>query len=133
MAVIVKNGRYDQKLVAKAYHEWFLSKPFDIGNTISRTVQNSTAIDMINAATRYNKGSLNNGFLMRLPGIIALYYNKPLKDLLSVIIYDTMLTHSNSEAKRVALIYGVLLYNAIDGKNATDLCKIVKTEVVIRH
>lgn len=65
-------------------------------------------------------------FLMRLPGIVAFYYDKPLKDLLTVIIQNTVLTHSNSETKRMALIYGIILYHAIQGKNAIELYKNIK-------
>lgn len=126
LSVINESGLYDQELVAEAYHDWYLSKPFDIGNTISNAVRKSSAHEMMMAAEKYNKGSLSNGSLMRLPSIVAFYYDKSLRDLLAVIIQDTILTHSNSEVKRMALIYGIILHGAIQGKSASELYKIVK-------
>lgn len=62
LSVINESGSYNQELVAEAYHNWYLSKPFDIGNTISNAVRKTSAYEMIITAQKYNKGSLSNGF-----------------------------------------------------------------------
>jgi len=94
MSVIIENGSYNQKLVSEAYHRWYLSQPFDIGNTTMNTVSKNCVEDMLQAAKMYNSTSLSNGFLMRLFGLVALYHNKSSKELIASICQDVILTHT---------------------------------------
>lgn len=121
MSVINKYGSYQQELVADAYYRWFLSNPPDIGTTTSTAVSQQTAEKMIIASEKYSKNSLSNGFLMRLFGLVALYYNRSSKELENAICEDVELTHSHPEAKPIAYIYGIMLLGAIRGKNADDI------------
>jgi len=123
MYVINKNGEYDQNLVADAYHSWFNSSPFDIGRATWGAMSHSSAKNMINAANTINMDSLSNGFLMRQFGLVGLYYNKEYKKLLSAIIKDVKLTHGHSEAKKIAVFYGIILFKAIQGQTANNIYK----------
>lgn len=121
MSVVIKKGYYDQKLVAQAYHQWYLSNPPDIGNTTRVSVSQPSKEKMIITAAKYSSASLSNGFLMRLFGLVALYYNKSLTDLLGAICEDVILTHSHPEAQYIAIIYGAMLWKAINGKSAGEI------------
>lgn len=121
MSVINKYGSYQQELVAEAYHRWFLSNPPDIGTTTSTAISQQTAEKMIITSKEHNKNSLSNGFLMRLFGLVALYYNRSSRELESAIYEDVVLTHSHPEAKAIAYIYGIMLLGAIRGKSADDI------------
>lgn len=124
MSVIVKNGKYDQELVAKAYHDWYLSDPPDIGNATRAAFSQKTAKEMISIGKTININSLSNGFLMRLPGLIALYYKKSKEELLEAIIKDVELTHGHPEAKNIACTYAEMLHGAINGMSAREVYEL---------
>ncbi|XWV24721.1 mg661 protein [Tupanvirus deep ocean] len=121
MSVITDIGKYDQELVAKAYHNWYNSQPFDIGTTTRNAVVQNNAKDMITAAQTLNSTSMSNGFLMRIFGLVALYHDKSYEDLLIALREDVRLTHGNDETIDVSIFYGMILWNAIQGKNAYEL------------
>lgn len=121
MSVIISAGKYDQTLVSRAYRYWYLSDPFDIGRTTQQAVSQKSMDAMLKAAVMYNSESLSNGFLMRLFGLVGLYYDKSREELLNSIVLDVKLTHGHPEAPYIAMIYGLLLYNAINGLSANDI------------
>ncbi len=126
MQVIFINGEYNQKLVAKKYHQWYNSNPFDIGRATKNAFKNSSVKSMIDAANSGNIDSLSNGFLMRLFGLVAMYQNQPKKNLMTAIREDVALTHGHPEAKEIAKFYGLLLSFAIDNKSADEIYSIGK-------
>lgn len=126
MYVIASNGVYDQKLVANAYHQWYKSNPFDIGNTTQNAIKYSTVDTMIDAAKKYNSESLSNGFLMRLYGLVAMLYWIDPTELVQLIGLDVKLTHSHPEAAYMGTVYGLMLRGAIDGYNANQVYAIGK-------
>lgn len=121
MSVIVKKGYYDQRLVANAYHVWYNSNPVDIGLTTKNAVSQRSLDSMIDVSAKYNKKSLSNGFLMRLFGLVGLYYDKPKYQLVKAIGNDVILTHSHPEAIHIGIIYGLMLNGAIRGMNANQV------------
>ena len=121
MSIIVNRGIYDQYLVSKAYHEWYQSNPFDIGNTVFNAISHKSRSGMLHAARKYNNHSLSNGFLMRLFGLVSLYYNKSKYDLVYAIIQDIELTHSHPETIHIGIIYGLMLNMAIHGSTANQI------------
>lgn len=129
MSVIITCGYYDQEKVANAYHLWFSSHPYDIGQATRSAVSEPTAQKMIKIAQTINRTSLSNGCLMRLPGLVALYsnLNKSSKELIKAIIQDVSLTHSDPEIYNAAIIYGLILRKAIQGISASDLYSWTKS------
>ena len=123
MSVLNEKGYYDVEAVAKSYHQWYDSGPYDIGNATSAAVSKSSASKMKFIANTTNKTSLSNGFLMRLPFLISFYYNKDPRELLNAIDEDVQLTHGHNEAKIIASIYGMMLFRAINGVTADEIYK----------
>ena len=121
MSVIIKFGRYDQKTVAQAYHVWYQSGPFDIGKATQEAVSKKTVAGMINASKTINSTSLSNGFLMRLPGLVALYDKKTDAELIRAVTDDVVLTHGHPEVPIIAGIYSMMLRLAIKGKSAYEV------------
>lgn len=118
MYVINKDGEYNQNRVAKMYHFWYLSDPFDMGVTTRTAVSNATAQKMLVASKKYNSNSLSNGFLMRLFGLVCMYYNKGIGELREAMVLDVALTHSHPETFEIAVVYGTMLWKAIRGESA---------------
>jgi ADP-ribosylglycohydrolase len=58
---------------------------------------------------------------MRLYGLVALYHNKSFDKLTDAIAEDVCLTHSHPETVHIAIIYGTMLWQAINGSNANDI------------
>jgi ADP-ribosyl-[dinitrogen reductase] hydrolase len=121
MSVIAAHGKYDQKMVAQAYHQWYLSHPFDIGGTTANAIKETNVNNMIKAAANLNNNSMSNGFLMRQFGIVGMYHNKSHKELLTALKNDVILTHSHPEILHIAIFYGTLLWLAIQGKPSMDI------------
>lgn len=121
MSVIVESGAYNQILVSDAYHRWYLSDPFDIGNATMNAVSNDNAKDMIKAANKYNSSSLSNGFLMRLFGLVGLYHSKSSEELVNAVCQDVVLTHSFPETIHIAIVYAMILWKAIRGEDANTI------------
>ncbi|AKI80275.1 putative ADP-ribosyl glycohydrolase [Niemeyer virus] len=131
MSVIHEYGYYDQSRVAEKYHEWYNSNPFDIGNTTKNSLSQNSCSDMIKASRKYNFGSMSNGSLMRLFGLVPMFYdrvpsNRTTKFIMKAIQQDIILTHSNPEMVPIAIIYGLMLWYAIQGQNASDVYKYGK-------
>ncbi|XWV25963.1 putative ADP-ribosyl glycohydrolase [Tupanvirus soda lake] len=130
MSVISTKGKYDQELVAQAYHDWYNSNPFDIGTTTQNAVSEKNAKNMIAAAKSLNSTSMSNGFLMRIFGLVALYHDKPYADLSVALRDDVTLTHGNTETIDIAIFYGMLLWGAIQGSSADELYKWGKNSFI---
>ncbi|AVL94968.1 ADP-ribosyltransferase [Moumouvirus australiensis] len=127
MSVIVKNsGEYNQQLVAEKYYQWFLSNPFDMGKTTKNSVSQPKCSLMINAAKKYNYQSMSNGSLMRLFGLVSMYYNRNINDLTSAVLEDVVLTHSNPEMVKISVIYSVALWKAIQGESVEKIYKWIE-------
>ena len=58
---------------------------------------------------------------MRLPGMVALLNNSSFEDFVIAINSDVELTHSHPEAVHIALIYAIMLRNAINGFSAEEI------------
>jgi ADP-ribosyl-[dinitrogen reductase] hydrolase len=121
------------ELIARNYHRWYKSEPFDIGQATKNAVSHKTAEEMIAAAALYdnkckrNFGSpnLSNGMLMRIaPLAISLIPtldtspnftdSRELYDhIVSIVSQDTSLTHASPEALNFSVIYIILLAFAI--------------------
>lgn len=123
MCIVDKYNVYDIGQVASMYNYWYKSNPKDIGTSTRNTVKYKLSTEMIAAAKNDNSGSLSNGFLMRMPGYVALMKkrNKTKKEIATASILDTKLTHSHLETFHLAVIYSQILSNAIDGLSANDI------------
>lgn len=126
---IVKNKKVDSDCIAKEYHNWYLSKPFDIGNATKNAVRHDKAEMMNKAAANYdaqcmrNYGdhNLSNGMLMRIcPLAITCsgYLVKMKGELFTKHVYDTIyemvkndtsLTHTSNEALSYSVAFTVLV------------------------
>ena len=130
MSVIVSHGKYDQEMVANAYHLWYKSNPFDIGNATIKAVRETNATNMTNATMKLNATSLSNGFLMRQFGIVALYHDKPYPQLIEALKSDVVLTHGHPETLNIAIFYGMLLWQSIQGESADKIYLWGKTNFI---
>ena len=126
MKAINQDGHYDPLTVAKEYHLWYCSNPFDIGTTTRNAVCAPNALKMMDNAIRINYDSMSNGFLMRQFGLVALYHNKKYDILTEAIVQDASLTHSNPEVPHMAICYGTILWCAIHGASTQKIMQIIE-------
>jgi len=116
---LVKYKKYSQKKIAKAYINWFLSKPVDIGKTISRAINARKLAknkdEMIKNSKELNMTSLSNGVLMRCSPL-AIYLKKASdKKIKQIIRKECELTHPNPNIVSVSIIYIKAIINALKG------------------
>jgi ADP-ribosyl-[dinitrogen reductase] hydrolase len=127
LSVLMTKGSYNQNAVAKMYNTWYKSNPKDIGTATKTCVVCTTAKQMMNAAQKFNSGSLSNGFLMRIPPLVAFYTqitDFTLKDMLIALKQDSELTHSHREVPFISFYYGKMLRLAIKGGSIKEVYEI---------
>lgn len=115
LSVLIEKHTYQQEDVAKMYHKWYRSNPKDIGNATANCVKFPTALEMTQAAKRFNSESMSNGFLMRIPPLIAHYvrHNIPSKYLAVALEEDLCLTHCHPDLLAISKHYANILTLAI--------------------
>jgi ADP-ribosyl-[dinitrogen reductase] hydrolase len=112
--------------IAQAYHEWYLSEPFDIGRATKNAVSKTNSKAMKDAALLFDRKcikehgepNLSNGMLMRLApmGILCstiLGSHDSWQLIQHLVSQDTSLTHGSQEALGYSTAYVVLLAFAI--------------------
>jgi len=134
-SAILKSKKVERSSIAQAYHNWYLSDPFDIGKSTQNAVRHSNANQMIQAAKqfdqsclqKYHDHNLSNGFLMRIAplGVVCAGLinsqtknNSALVDqVIHLVAEDTSLTHPSLPALTYATTFVLLLgFAIIDGK-----------------
>ncbi len=126
MFIFEKNKAYDQNIASKEYKKWLLSNPFNVNNTVKNSIICDNLNDMLWVSKKYNNKSMNNSFMVRIPGIVVFYYDRSVKDLLEAVVQDINLTHSNQEIINIGIIYALILHSAINGKSACEIFDTIK-------
>jgi ADP-ribosyl-[dinitrogen reductase] hydrolase len=143
-ASIIETNKISADSIAKWYHLWYLSKPFDIGESTLNAVKHNSAQEMIKAAkdrdSSLSEPSLSNGMLMRIAplaiSLVGFIYRNSLMDhgqSISEIVRlaareDTQLTHSSEEALCYSSAYLLLLTYAILDGNIRRAIKLIHNE-----
>lgn len=131
---ILVSGKVTRTAIAQAYHNWYLSDPFDIGKSTKNAVRYSSADQMIKAAKQFDQNcleqyqshNLSNGFLMRIgplgvvcAGLISQNTSAPIliKQIVKLVSEDTLLTHPSLTALTYSTTFIILLgFAIVDGK-----------------
>jgi len=115
-SIIKKKGKFDREDVAKAYIRWIKSDPADNGITTAKALRNAKNYqDTVDNSKKYNKGSLSNGFLMRISPLALLALNMKDNQLNKIIKEDVKITHSNKDCFYVAKLYVYMIRYIIKG------------------
>ena len=137
---LLAEDKVDQEKIAQAYHRWYLSDPFDIGNATQNAVSKDNAQDMLAAARTFDKKcsrlhndvNLSNGMLMRIAplalmcvGIISekeegkdvgIGTEEVFSKIMELVRCDAELTHASPAALAFATAYVCLIaYGIRDG------------------
>lgn len=109
------SSAYDHNRVAHWYRKWFLSRPFDVGNTTTNAL-NSGDLDsptlaetLMKNAQQHNRESKANGSLMRLSTLGAWSTNLSLDDAVNAARKDSLLTHPNPSCQWAGVAYVVAI------------------------
>ncbi len=119
LARTLTRSGFDPALVANAYVDWFESRPFDYGDTISRAVGAMTrartmGADPVAAAQgAANRESAANGALMRESPLAIWGWALPPEALAAQAAADAALTHPNPVAVEASAAYLVACAAAI--------------------
>lgn len=136
---IIVSGTIDQESIAENYRKWYISEPFDIGNTTKNSFSQINTIEMLKKSKQYdtiifaqnNDHAKSNGMLMRISPIaivIAGYIYKIIQEnnrdinendylnIINFVAIDTMLTHYSEDAIYYVVTYVILIaYSIIYG------------------
>lgn len=112
---------FDISQIANSYANWFHSRPFDIGNTTKRALQqtkpNAQSIDNLHKMRRntkeYNANSLSNGCLMRISPLAIAGIHWSEDQLRRAASADCQLTHAHLVATEAVQMYVMALQTAI--------------------
>ena len=127
--------------LARHYYNWYLSKPFDIGNTTStafkglnKKMPNSELrLRMMNNASRLSSKSLSNGSLMRCMPLAVLCMNiENINDVRKIVQTDVKLFHSDEMVTDAVTTYVFTLSKLIKNGKIGDTLKIVELYIKTR-
>ena len=105
------------ELIATKYIEWYNSKPFDVGQTITFALLSSNnAEDMLNNANEYNTNSESNGSLMRCIPLAIFGINIEPKQLMYLVSLESVLTHPNKLVGEITGLYCVIISYILKAK-----------------
>ena len=137
---VLKDCKHDQPYpiddVARAYKEWHLSEPFDMGMTCSKAFGSITLKEkdglvissygqyMISKASEYNMTSQANGALMRATPIAVFYSKEGYTKVAECARLDAKLSHPNQICQDANVMYceaiSWLLNNSGDAEGALE-------------
>lgn len=107
---ILDNGGYDQGAALRAYREWQVSRPFDMGSTVSAAL-----------AGRPLPGSQANGSLMRASPLGVFAHATSREEAVRIARTDSGLTHPNPACGDAVAAYVVAIRHSVvhgDGPDA---------------
>eukprot|EP00835_Amoeboradix_gromovi_P005726 NODE_572_length_6559_cov_0.536842.p1 type:complete len:340 gc:universal NODE_572_length_6559_cov_0.536842:2794-1775(-) len=118
---------YDINEIAKAYHSWYLTEPFDIGNTCRNAFRFSNAKDMMKAAQAAISSEANGALMRIIP--LAIYGSQlSNEELKNMTTGDALLSHANPVTISCNYIYSFavkcLLRNPGDYKKCIEATEI---------
>lgn len=117
---------FDQSIVGNNYIKWHNSHPFDEGITTRNAFNKATSLDDIFKNTKEkNSSSLSNGCLMRIWSLMYYYSEKSDDEIVECAKKDCALTHPSDDCHQVVSAYCRMLKFAINGKNKSDIIKIL--------
>jgi ADP-ribosylglycohydrolase len=125
---IAADGKYVHENAAEAYYYWLETRPFDVGNTISKAlrsvsekevkVHRAAAVMMKNAS----RESQANGSLMRISPLSIHAYRKSIAEIWHLACEDSALTHPNPICQQSCAIYVCTIADAIEsGRSPQEL------------
>lgn len=116
--LVQKTFRHD--IVAEAYVQWAMSKPFDIGTATQNALLEARSSDSVSesvytAAAEYNAFSQANGCLMRISPLAASgsTYDYISPHVWKPFVWDAKLTHPHKNCVDAATIYGTMITKLI--------------------
>ncbi len=127
-------GVLDLNQIGGVYHEWYLSRPFDIGITTRTAFKNAKNMiankkhaDVIRQSSLGSEKSQSNGGLMRITPLCVWTSKLTKEEIIKAVREETRLTHPNRTAQNVSIAYvytiNYLLNHPGDYKNAYEECK----------
>ncbi len=137
---LTEEKTYDRNSVASSYHDWFCSKPFDMGTTTrkafgSSSITESNAYEKIAAkSAKMNMDSLSNGCLMRVSplGIAGTHWDP--EKLREIAKADCRLTNPNPITQDAVSCFVSAIQTAILTGHSTEAfesaVKAAETEIV---
>jgi ADP-ribosylglycohydrolase/fructose-1,6-bisphosphatase/inositol monophosphatase family enzyme len=116
---LVAAGTFDSERVARAYHFWLHSRPFDCGMTVTHALRGIAPADIeagraAEAARRAANGeSQANGALMRISPLAIWGHALPAEELAGHARADASLTHPHPVCQDASAVYVVAVAHAI--------------------
>lgn len=113
---LAEHGRYDEDAVARRYHAWYRSGPFDIGTTTQAAFGQPMPVGR-NAAEevrgRTSNSSQANGSLMRISPLGIFGWQLPPAGLAELAVRDSTLSHPHPACQESCVAFAYALALAI--------------------
>jgi ADP-ribosylglycohydrolase len=118
-------GTYDENAIARAYGEWYGSRPFDIGTTTSQAFSAAARARSKHAAASRkaaSRSSQSNGALMRISPLGIFGWSLPTEKLAELARRDAQLSHPHQVCQDASAVLVVAIQHAL--KTGDDGAKV---------
>ena len=101
-------------IIASKYGKWILSKPFDLGGTLRKSLPKACKMkvhqaEMVRRGAVLSKNSQSNGCLMRISPLAVWARNLTLDEIVIAVKEEVMLTHSNETVQHACCFYVIAI------------------------
>lgn len=120
--LIKGNGSLNLNKIAESYSEWFLSKPFDIGNTLRKSIPKACKMkihqaELMRRGSKLAESSQSNGCLMKISPLIVWCRNLNPEEIFRAVWEEVGLTHSNSTVRIACAFFVIVGVGLINGES----------------
>mmetsp|Transcript_4594 Transcript_4594/g.6934 ORF Transcript_4594/g.6934 Transcript_4594/m.6934 type:complete len:335 (+) Transcript_4594:32-1036(+) len=111
-------GTYNLNRIAAEYGKWIASRPFDLGNTIRKSLPRASNLsqhqaEMVRRAARTSQSQSNGGLMRASPLAVFLRHLSP-QEVIQAVREEAVLTHTDSTIVSACCFYVLLIVNLIN-------------------
>lgn len=119
------NSVLDLNKIATRYGQWILSKPFDLGGTLRKSLPKACNMkthqaEMVRRGAKLSNTSQSNGCLMRISPMGIFCRNLPLDEIYIAVSEEVSLSHQNESAVQACCLWVICLCLLIKSGNRIE-------------
>jgi ADP-ribosylglycohydrolase len=135
--LINSSGSLNLNKISESYSKWFLSKPFDVGGTLRKSIPKACNMkthqaELMRRGAKKSENSQSNGCLMRISPLAVWSHRLPPEEVFQAVSEEVKLTHPNITVQLACCFYVILAGQLIRGVDREDAYQFTKDFIMPR-